>query len=122
VADAERVEGTTVEEGQQRDQATSSEIFSPSTSATKSQDRVGVRGSLQIARKGWNICEVVKDTEWWSRTVIKDHLGDSLVFSIADVMGKDCSLGVLDIDREACDSGADLIETEGGVRDLSTLE
>jgi len=122
VTDTEHVEGTTTEEGQQMNQATSPEMTSPKTTATNRQAHVGVWASLQVAQKRWNICEVVKDARWWSWTVIKDDLDNSLVFSKADVLGKNCGLWVLDIDREICDSGTDFIEIEGGVHDLSALE
>jgi len=42
VANAKHVEGTTIEEGQQGDQATSSGMTSPRNGATLTQDRVGV--------------------------------------------------------------------------------
>ena len=117
MADAEHMGGTAIEEGQQRDQTTNFVMASPGTSGINSHDHVGVWASLQVARKRWNICEVVKDTGWWSWTVIKDRLGDGLVFSIADVRGKNYGLWVLGINREICNSDADLIEIEGGVRD-----
>ena len=53
---------------------------------------------------------------------MKDTLADDLVPLIADVRRKNRSLWIPEIDREVCNSGADLIESGRGVRDLSTLE
>jgi len=96
---------------------TSSETTSPKTSATVTQDHVGVWASLQVVRKRWDIYEVFKDTGWRSWTIVKGRLVDSLVCSITEVSGKNCSLWVLDMDRKICKSGADSIEIERGVRD-----
>jgi len=96
-------------------------MASPKTGGINGHDRIGVWASLQVARNRRNVCEIVKDTGWWSWTVIKDYLGDSLVFSKADIRRKNYGLWVLDVGREICNSGTDFFEIEGGVRDQSTL-
>ena len=97
-------------------------MASPKTRGINSHDHFGIWANLQVARKRRDVCEVVKDTGWWSRVIINDHLGESLIFSKADVRGKNRSLWVLGIDREICNSGTGLIEIDGGVGDRSTLE
>ena len=101
------------------------EVTSPEAggrSDLSGQNHVEVRACLQITRNGWNIGEVVKDTRWWSRSIIKVGLIDSLTFCIADVYGNNCSLRVLGVGREICNSGPDSIETQRRVRRLSALK
>ena len=86
------------------------------------QDHVDIRASLQVARNRRDICEAFKDTGWWARAIIEYTLGNQLVPCNADVRRKDCSLRVLDIGREICNSGTDLFEHESGIGDLSALK
>jgi hypothetical protein len=44
----------------------------------ETQDHVDVRTSLQVTRKRENVCEVVKNTGWCSRTIVKDTQTDQM--------------------------------------------
>jgi len=125
VVNAQHLVGTAVKEGQRRSQVTGPEMTSPKSGGRvgiSTQDHVNVRASLQVARIGWNICEVVENARWWSRAVVEDQLGDNLTPCLAGERGNNHSLWILGIDREIRNGGANLIEARSEVRGSPSLK
>ena len=100
------------------------EMLSPRTDVrfrASSQDHIQVRTSLQVVLNSWNCCEVVEDARWWGWRIVENLLTNKTASCLANVHGKDCSLWILGINREVCNSGPDLIELGRAVYDWPAL-
>ena len=100
-------------------------MTSPETSGSigpRAQNQVEIRACLQITRNARNLREVVKDTGWCSRGIIKESLRNKLGPSETNIRGKNHSLWVPGIDREIRNSGTELFEGGRKVSDLPSLK